>query len=82
MELTVEQKKKIDEIMSGTDCSQAYTCYRSGFKDLCKCRIIGDGKLIECLSDRPDMCSQCFTFGSGRFCKCPLRIYIAKTFNK
>ncbi|MDT8303988.1 MAG: hypothetical protein RQ760_21075 [Sedimentisphaerales bacterium] len=82
MELTQENKAQIEEIFSGIECPKNFRCYKSGFEDLCKVRIFPDGELIECFDESGKLCKFSFDFGYGCFCKCPLRRYIAKNFNR
>ena len=82
MEITQEHKTQIEEIISGIECPKDFECYKSGFENLCKTLIFGDGKVVECLGKSGQQCNFSFSFGLGYFCKCPLRIYIAKNFNR
>jgi hypothetical protein len=82
MEITQEHRIQIEEIISGMECPKDFSCYKSGFEDLSKIRIFQDGVVIECLEERSQLCELSFSFGSGYFCKCPLRKYIAKHFNR
>jgi hypothetical protein len=80
MEITQERKTQIEEIISGMECPKDFKCYKSGFEDLAKIRIFRDDDLVECLEERSQLCKFSFDFGLGYFCRCPLRIYIAKNF--
>lgn len=82
MEIAQEHDNKIQEIMRSIQCHRDFECYRSGFKNLCKAGIVGDAKLVECLEEKAKTCEFGFTFGLGYICKCPLRHYIAKNFNR
>lgn len=52
MEIRQEHKTQIEEIISDMECPNGFQYYYSGFEDLCKARIVADGKLIECLDER------------------------------
>jgi len=52
MELTEEQKARIEEIASGLKCSKDFKCCKSGFEDLCRAYDIGFDSLLECLEDK------------------------------
>lgn len=80
MEITQEHEQRMQEIMRGMQCSKDFECYKSRFENLCKVRIICEGKLVKCLDEGGQICEFGFTFGSGRFCKCSLRKYIAENF--
>ncbi len=82
MEITQEHKTQIEEIISGMECSKDFKCYKSGFDNLSKIRIFRDGEVVECLEQHAQLCEFSFVIGRGHFCKCPLRIYIAKNFNR
>jgi len=36
-----EHKEKIEQIMSDMTCSKDFECYKSGFDNLCKAKVIG-----------------------------------------
>ncbi|MHC4196132.1 MAG: hypothetical protein ACYSYU_10205 [Planctomycetota bacterium] len=82
MELAEEQKSKIEEICREMSCPNDFQCYQSGFSELCKARDIGMETFIECLEEKPEKKVFSLSFGDKYFCKCPLRVYIAKEFNK
>jgi len=82
MKITQEHKTEIEDIISGMACPKDFKCYKSGFEDLSKAKVFQDGELIECLDDSSSLCKFSFGFGSGYYCKCPLRKYIAKYFYK
>lgn len=80
-EISNEQIREIERIMDSMKCSKGFICYTSGFKDLCKVKKVGEGKIIECSPENKDPCTYRFTFTGKIFCKCPLRHYIAKNLN-
>ena len=82
MELTKEQKARIEEIASGLKCSKDFKCCKSGFEDLCRAYDIGFDSLLECLEDKGSWCRFSEVIGNFRFCTCPLRIYIVKNLRK
>ena len=63
-------------------CSKGFECFKSGFENLCRVRIVGDGKVIECSPENRQSCEYRFGFMDKTFCKCRLRYYIAKNLNK
>jgi hypothetical protein len=81
MEITPEQDGEIKGIMSGMQCPRDFECYKSGFENLSKVGIIGDGEFVDCLEKKADTCELCFSFGYGYFCNCPVRRYIANNFS-
>lgn len=80
MEITKEHERRIQEIMNEMQCPKDFECYKSGFEELCKIRIIYGGQLIECLEEKAQPCQLGFPFGYGYFCDCSLRKYIARNF--
>ena len=82
MEIAPEHKTQIEEIISGMECQKDFKCYKSGFEDMCKVRDFRDENLIECLGEDAESCKLSFHFGIASICKCPLRRYIAKNFNR
>lgn len=80
MEITQEHDSKIQEIMREMQCPRDFECYKSGFENLSKVRIIGDNALIECLEEKAQTCNFGLSFGYGYMCRCPLRKYIAKNY--
>jgi hypothetical protein len=80
MEITQEHERRMQDIMGEMQCPKDFECYKSGFEELCKVRIICGGQLIECLEEKAQSCQLGFSFGYGYFCDCKLRKYIARNF--
>ena len=77
-----EDRKKIEEIMAGMQCAKNFKCAESNFDRLCRARDFGIESYLDCLEENPQACSFALAFGSGYFCHCPLRVYLAKKLNK
>ncbi len=77
-----DHKEEIEKIIDSLKCSRGFQCYRSGFKSLCKAKDVGLESFLLCLEDAPQECRFSRPFGEAFFCKCPLRIYIAKELRK
>jgi len=77
-----EMKMQMEEIIRGMNCQKDFECIKSGFEKLCKAKIIGNGKLVECSPENQQACEFRFFFTDRSFCKCRLRYYIAKNFQK
>ena len=75
-------KKQIEEIIGGISCPKDFVCYKSGFENLCKAEDIWLESFLKCLEDNPRECVFAISYASGYYCKCPLRVYIAKTLKK
>ncbi len=82
MDSKVKTNRRIEELISQTKCEKNFQCYMSGFKDICKVKDIGLQDSVKCLNKPPEDCEYSFAFGDGYFCKCPLRVYIAKNLKK
>jgi hypothetical protein len=82
MEITQEHDGDIQEIMREMQCPKGFECYKSGFENLCKVEIGVEALLIECMEEKTMTCKYGLPYGLGCICKCPLRNYIAKNFNK
>lgn len=82
MEITQEHDSKIQEIMRSMQCYRDFECYKSGFENLRKVEIGVEALLIECMEEKAKTCKYGLPYGLGYICKCPLRNYIAKNFNK
>jgi hypothetical protein len=69
---------KIEEVIGQMKCPKGFTCAENGYKSLCKARDIGLESYLECHEDNSGQCKFSVSFGSGYYCQCPLRVYIAK----
>jgi len=77
-----EQIREIERIMDSMKCPKDFVCYKSGFKNLCKVKNVGEGKIIECSPENQGPCMYRFTFTGKIFCKCPLRHHIARNLKR
>jgi len=73
--------KEIEKIIVDIDCPANFACYKSGFEDLCKAKIIKGRTLVECPEENKPYCGFRISVGYRYFCKCPLRIYVAMNLN-
>lgn len=78
MELTEEQQEKITATMASMECQKDFRCYKSGLDSLCKATDVGMKGYVNCLYENQISCEFRVAYGSGFFCRCPLRVYIAK----
>jgi hypothetical protein len=80
----VEQdlEKELRAIINSFTCPKDFKCYRSGFEALCKARDVGLETFIECFEDDPFDCPFSMRLHGVHYCKCPLRVYIAKKLKK
>ncbi|NIP25904.1 MAG: hypothetical protein GWN67_16085 [Phycisphaerae bacterium] len=82
MEIAQEHDSRIQEIMSGMQCHRDFECYKSGFEKLGRIGIVGNAVKLVCLEEKANTCNYSLPFGYGYICKCPLRNYIARNFNR
>ena len=85
IKITEEDSKRIQEIIGGMHCPKNLKCAEGGFEDLCKARDIGDDKFLQCLEKTSPPCLFAGVYDYGyqiRFCRCPLRVYLAKNLGK
>jgi len=73
-----EEKQIVRRFMNEMNCPKGFSCLSGGPKDLCKARDIGSDIYVECLDALPQACSFAMPFGKTNFCKCPIRIYLAR----
>ena len=72
-----KQKKEIEKILGGIECPKDFSCYKSGFKELCRAQDFGLQSFLVCREDDQG-CKFSYTVGSRLFCRCPLRSYLVK----
>jgi len=74
--------KEIEEIIGGLECPKDFQCCKPDIKALCKARDIGLETFLVCLEEQPLECVFALPFGGAYYCKCPLRVYIARRFKE
>ena len=87
MEIPVEHVDKIEQIMvkmreESPKCRKDFQCYTSSLEELCPVKGIGVFDSIECASEDAQCCGFSFVAMETRYCKCPLRRYIAAQFHR
>lgn len=82
MEINEDFESQIKEAMDVTDCPKDFECYRNGFEKMCKVKLFGAKSLFTCHDENPQNCRMSLSYGNIFFCKCPLRILVAKKLNK
>ncbi len=78
MELTGEQRAKVEEIASGLKYAKDFKCCESGFEELCRAVDSGAESHLICLEDSANLCRFRVVVGSFNLCMCPPRGYIAR----
>jgi hypothetical protein len=82
VELTRENIEQIEEIVSSMDCPKDFKCYKCQFEDICKATYRGLEAYADCCDFGKTTCEFRVPFGNGVFCRCPLRVYVAKHLKK
>ena len=77
-----EIRQKIEEIMRQMECPKDFKCVKTGFQQLCKARDTYLDNYLECLDDNFKQCKFSLPFGRSYFCRCLLRVFIAKKLKK
>ena len=78
MDIDESQRADIEKIRLSMECPKAFECVKSDFTKLPKVRDLGLTDMVECMAEHADDCVFAIPFGFGHFCKCPLRVYLAK----
>ena len=73
-----EQKQKINELMAIMRCPKGFQCVESGAKEVCKALDIGMKSFLKCLENDARGCQFSISYGDSYYCKCPLRLFMAK----
>jgi hypothetical protein len=82
MGIDQKQKEEIGKIIAHFKCPKDFKCYKSGLENLCKAKDGGLEGYVDCLDKDPQNCIFVVPFGGGYFCRCPIRVYIAKKLKK
>jgi len=75
-------RQKAVEIIGQMECGKGFECAKGGFEHLCKVKDFGLDGYVECLEDHFPPCEFALPFGYVYFCKCPLRVFLAKKLRK
>ena len=81
-----EDTDKIKEIIDDLKCPKDFACYKQGFEGICQVKDVGLDSIVACVETTQIGCgNSCpfhITYGHSHYCKCPLRVYIAKRLNR
>jgi len=78
MHFNEAQRRHLERLQSVTRCDKQHSCLERPREELCAARDLGMGAFLECLDSTRRKCRHAFPFGKGRFCRCPLRVYLEK----
>jgi len=73
-------REEVKSIIGSTKCSKDFNCLKSGFSDIRPVEDIGLPCYVKCLECELGSCDFAVQFGGSVFCKCPVRVHIAKEF--
>jgi hypothetical protein len=77
--LDKNQKAKAEEIKASISCEKNFECLNSNFSKISQAKDIGLDEYVKCLAEKPDKCNYSLTFGYSYLCRCPMRIFAAKS---
>jgi hypothetical protein len=80
-----EYSARIQEIVDGMQCPKGFKCAEGGFENLCKAKHFGEELFLQCLEETSPPCPFAGVYAYGfqmHFCRCPLRMYLAKNLKK
>ena len=75
-------KKEIEKIIDETECPKNFECYKSNLESLSSVRDVGMESMVVCFEEDAAACNFSMSFGQGYFCRCLLRVFIAKNLKK
>jgi hypothetical protein len=75
-------KEQIEEIIGHTACPKGFECYKKGFHNLCRAEDVGLESFVLCLEDNGNLCVFSVPYAYSHYCRCPIRVYIAKNLGK
>ncbi|AMV73556.1 hypothetical protein JCM30471_19730 [Desulfuromonas carbonis] len=76
MNFTEQQRLHLEKLKEITRCDKKYVCLELPREELCAARDLGMEHFLECLVTARKKCRHAFPFGKGRFCRCPIRVYL------
>jgi len=76
MNFTEQQRQHLERLKSVTRGDKKYVCLERPREELCAARDLGMEHFLACLVTAQHKCRHAFPFGKGRFCRCPIRVYL------
>jgi len=73
-----EKLREIEAIMGEMTCTKGFKCAASGFQEVCKANDHGVEDVLLCLEKDHMSCKFVVPYGENRYCRCPLRVHLAK----
>jgi len=75
-------KNEIEKIIGQIECPKGFSCYKSGFENLCKAEDVGLSVHLVCRDVAPSSCFFSWNLSPTFYCTCPVRVRIAKELEK
>jgi hypothetical protein len=82
MHIAQQHATEVDRIRGSMRCPKNFRCCESGFTEVGKVEVIAGGRLLECQETDAASCPLALSYGDAFFCKCPLRMYIARILHR
>jgi hypothetical protein len=71
----------IKRLLGEVHCPKDFTCVASGLRVLCSAEDVGMEDALRCLEEDPANCPFARFNRVRWYCRCPLRVYLAKNLN-
>ena len=80
--MTAEDRKAFEDLRAQVPCEKNFSCISDALDTLCQSKFHPDLDILECLVPAPNTCKFARPFGCTTVCRCPLRKFIAKNFDR
>ena len=77
-----DYESELKEIAGNFSCPADLICYTQALKNFRKVGNVGLETFLECLEEDPHECPFSMPLGGTVYCRCPLRVHVAKKFKK
>ena len=71
---------QVEQIIGEMECRKDFVCYDPDFESMSKTRLIADGAKNGCLEENSLRCRFALHYRTLTICECPLRNYVARSF--
>jgi len=75
-------RARITQLIGEIDCPKSFRCVESEFSELCRAMDVGRETYLLCFETEPAACPFSIYFAKACYCRCPLRVYIAKNMKR
>jgi len=80
VDLTREDREKLEELVRNTPCDRGHECLQSALEKLREVKWAAGEQVLFCQDEDGWSCRHGMAFGRTTICQCPVRRYIAKHF--